>query len=73
VTLRDGNIKHEIATDSEVEHSDNESYGGNNIASDEEGEDDQQAAGGHTGQYNLFALDQSILSPIPHSLQQYDL
>src|SRR5208282_223883 len=71
VTLQD--IKHELATDSEVEPSDNESYGGNNVASDEDGEGDQHAVGGQTGQYNLFALDQANLSPIPHSLQQYDL
>jgi len=74
VTLQD--IKHELATDSEVEPSDNESYGGDNIASDEDGGGDQQAVGGQTGHYNLFGLDQAnlaSLSPIPHSLQQYDL
>src|SRR5208282_6112825 len=74
MTLQD--IKHELATDSEVEPSDNESYGGDNIASDEDGGGDQQAVGGQTGHYNLFALDQAnmaSLSPIPHSLQQYDL
>src|SRR5208282_5206840 len=71
VTLQD--IKHELATDSEVEPSDNESYGGDNFASDEDSEGDQHAVSGQTGQYNLFALDQANLSPIPHSLQQYDL
>ena len=73
VTLQDVNVKHETVTDSEVEHSDNDSYGGNDIASDEDGEYDQHAAGGQTGHYNLFALDQANLSPIAHSLQQYDL
>jgi len=71
VTLRDVNVKHETATGSEAEISEDESYG-DDIASDDNSPGDRDRDGGQTGRFNLFALDQVNLSPIPHSLLQYD-